>query len=431
MMVGYAYEENWKILEAYNAYERAYLISIRQEYYDPGLGSYLYRPLANLATRLGEYERAKGLLSRWLTELQKNPDSQILRQEASSDLSVVWLSLEQPDSALVVLKKALLVGEGSYHSRGHLLIRMAEANLAKGDIDAGLQAVDAGIALLQKTSSEEADWERKDRFGYLSAAWEEKGKLLQAGGSQTAAMVAYREALALRDLLPPVSPNRPRAKLLARMGELALEQGLHAKSYFSLALGELVGNQTDGLDSAVVYAENAFVSVLPGLAKAYEQEGQIDSARWALRWGLVAGQALWQSLSQESAKLELSEVMHQMYGESVRLAMQSEAHQAEALQWHEAHRAAYLQESALRNQVERQVLPDSLLRLSRRLQASLQLPGVSAEQRFAWSQANDTLQAYLKTHYPISPSGQAPPTVQQIQSRLAEQDDPSVVISYA
>ncbi|MEL6535880.1 MAG: CHAT domain-containing protein [Bacteroidota bacterium] len=433
MIVGYAQGQVGQLLGANETFEKAYLVSIREQLYDKEIGNHLYRPLANLATRFGEYERAKGLLQKWLLQLQITDQPEFLQQEAASNLSLVWLSLEQPDSALRVINQALILDKGILLSQGQVWTRLAEIHFMKNNFHAGLFAAQEAISILKEVPIDEEYWELGLRIGHYSAAMEVMGELLEATGQWKLAQEAYEEALHLQKQQSEGFPDRQQAKILVKRGDLAWRQGESkpSKDHYLAALASLTGvAELQALDSTTVFAENTFYEILPGLAQVYEEEQQYDSARWALRWGLVAGQALWQSLNQESAKLALSQSLHSLYGEAVRLAMQEGAVE-EALGWHEAHRAAYLQENAARNQLERQYLPDSLLRLSRRMKASLQLPGVSDDQRFAWSQAYDTLQAYLQTNYPVVDASLSAPALREVQEKLARSKGGSLVLSYA
>ncbi|HAA10987.1 MAG TPA: hypothetical protein DCE41_04510, partial [Cytophagales bacterium] len=290
MMMAYAQEKEGRLVAAYDTYEQAYLTCIKEQHYDATLGSFLYRPLATLATRFGEYERAKGLLQEWLFQLQETNQNEAIQQEAISNLSIVWLSLEQPDSALVLINEALRLKEGTPLTRGQIYTRLAEAQLAIQNFKEGTEAAQTATRLLQGVPPEEATWQLHNRVAYASAAWLVTGELFEAQLEEDMANQAYLNALSLHDQLPTKVPDRQRAKILVKIARLTHKQGELdvGKKYYQAALASLTGQVgLSALDSTTVFAENTFYEVLPGLARVYEQEQQYDSARWALRWGLV------------------------------------------------------------------------------------------------------------------------------------------------
>lgn len=437
MMVGYAYEQQENLLEAYNAYQKAYLICVRHAYYDAGLGSYLWRPLANIATRLGEYDKAKRLLKQWLYELSREPNTTRLQQEASNDLCLIWHSLEEPDSVLAVASKALAMNSDNLTVQGLLQMRVASAYQTLGQLGAGQTAVKLGIQALSATPLDNIpSWQKAAYTRYLSNGYHISGQLWEAMGELEKAQAAYTQALQVRSELPINFQPRGRAKVLSAIGNLALKQNSYGQAhrYFREALSTLTKKPASiAIDSTDIYPENSFYEVFAGLCTLYEVQEQPDSARWAIRWALVAGQLLWQNLKVASAKLALGNNLHEMYGTAVRLGMQQDhpLGWAEALFWQEQHRAAYLQESLNLSALEEAIYPDSLLRYQRRLRASIQLPQIASAQRFAWEQAYDTLQTYLQTRYPLPSKGSRMMNLKELQAQVREHRVKDALLYYA
>ena len=430
MILGYAQENQGNILEAYQTYEQAYLMALRQGYDDAVLAGYLYRPLANLATRLGEFSRALILLKKWHQRVKNQPDQVSQAQEAINDICLVWLSMEQPDSVMAILAQA--PSGGTTTSQGLLALRRAEAELDMGVVE-GNTIVEA-IHLLEQSMPDEQPWQQNARISYLAQALKIQGQVYQQQHQRTQAEGAYLSALALvQKGVTEGRPHRAAGKLQLERARMALEQGdsARARQLVEAGLCILTGYAHWQQAADSVWAENTFVGLFEVLAQSYAPSS--DSVRWALEKALEAGDALWENLRHESAHFTQSKVMHRIYGQLIafHFAVGTPSAYREALAVHGRHQAAVLRGQLARvQQLQSSPEGERLLQLERRLLASLALPEVPTHIRYAWSAAYDTLQEYIAQKVPIMTVPEVP-TASAVQAWLQGETPTSGAIVYA
>lgn len=273
---GYTSEKMSDYLSAKEYYEEVHLRLVRKADEQPlELGRYLYQPLGNIYTRLGEYENALLFLEKFrqLSLLSDDPSAQA---EAYSDLSIVYQTLGQSEEAIALYNEALKISGLSNKSKGLLLSNLGSSLLNVGKADDALTYSNQALSFFDRVNDRELSPQSKTAYeawtyGVIAKVYFEQADYRKA-------LANIEEALKHGVKAYGHSVSREMAKLYILKGTILLKnnQSEQALQSFQLALTYLFKMFNDGdtdsdPEAAILYAENAIVEALQGKAHAYYQ----------------------------------------------------------------------------------------------------------------------------------------------------------------
>jgi CHAT domain-containing protein len=269
-MLGNAFKKSSNILEAKSVYQKAFtgyrhLDSIAYDYDKRWVALYVYKPLANIYTRLENYENATSLLllSQSILEAvgKKGEGAQ-----AAIDLGILYATTERHQEAIDLFTKHYDNADLSDYIKSVLLLNRARSLMNTSETQAALTDINRAIHLLKT-----GEWP-----GVLLDAYHILGQLQTQKGNLEAAKSSLEYAIDLgKQTLPEKS--RKRAKIYASLGNFYLQKNdpktaLHA---FQKSLYCVLKNVDSSVISSTpdfknLYAENTILTAFDGKATAFQ-----------------------------------------------------------------------------------------------------------------------------------------------------------------
>lgn len=299
--------------QALVAYEAAYrLFQQHFEEEDYYTVNYIYRPLANLYSRFGDFQTAIGLL-RTAYRFFKATGREAAQAKVLNDLAIAEELAGEPEAALAHIEEALLLGGLS--PKNLVLLHSARARVLSvlGGHDRALQSIDAAFAALPRVErvqpAQLREWE--------GTLWNVRGSINAALRKWAASLNDFAEGEAILRGSGDVSYRRSLGKLLVDKGEMLRQKGTYraAVECQQAAMAVLLPGYTyshwhELPPQELLYAENTFSEALMGMANSlwqwYQQEGGQEKLEPVLKaCGLVfdVEQMLRRRYQGESAKL--------------------------------------------------------------------------------------------------------------------------------
>ncbi|MEQ8702623.1 MAG: CHAT domain-containing tetratricopeptide repeat protein [Phaeodactylibacter sp.] len=369
-------------------YEAAYRLF--QQHFDADdyyTVNYIYRPLANLYSRFGDFQTAIGLLSTSYRYFKSSARTGAL-VKVLNDLSIAEELAGQREASLGHINEALHLGGLS--PKDLVLLHSARARVlgAMGQNEQALSAIDEAFRALPQVTQVPPAYLRE---------WE--GTLWQVRGSITAALRRWStsaddfgKGATILSAAGHIRYRRSLAKLLVDKGEMLRQKGdyLSAVQCQQEAIQALLPGYscTDWQEMPTVemlYAENTFSEALTGWANSlwqwYEQEGgQVKLQQILSACDLVfeVEQMLRRRYQGESAKLSSVQGIRARTELGVMAALelweqtQQSAYKEVAFELAERSRSLLLREAMQKATAERQAdLPAEVLQRERELQQTL------------------------------------------------------------
>lgn len=356
------------VLRARDFYEEAVELFHRAEVENYNVGSYAYRQLGNIYTRLGDLEKARTLLARFL-QLAIEAENPTATADAFGDLSIVLREQGDAQAATELCRQALALDGLPAGYQGDIWLHLAEClqhsspELALAHAQQALQLYaspgarqhlpEAGLDTLRQAMAHK-------RIGLLKAATKQPEKeALQSLYKAHALLTARNNAGWQRDL----------SKLYIDMADLSMRWELYGAALENAqeALNTLVGpmERTQAPAHEKLYAENSLMEALILKAEAMKMlHRTTGDTAWlnAAHRQLVAAAEV-ERMLKNSYRFESSKLWLQAQGHS-RVALQMdvlwELYQLDAAAW--THTVLELFESSRSNiLLEAQHRPDGLL----------------------------------------------------------------------
>ncbi len=270
-MLGNAHKRTSRILEAKKAYETALagyrlLDTLAYEYDRRWLSLYIYKPLANIYTRLENYENAGALLllsQSVLVESGKKGEA----AQASIDLGILYATTGRHEEAIGLFSAHENALNLSDYIKSILLLNKARSQMAISQNQFALLDIQKAVELSKSNNSSRS---------VLMDAYHILGQLLVQNGQFEQAKKALNRALELERKISSAK-SRKRAKIYASLGNLYLDQKEPEKALdnFQKSLHSVLEN-IDTVNVASLpepkdlYAENSILTALEGKSTAYE-----------------------------------------------------------------------------------------------------------------------------------------------------------------
>jgi CHAT domain-containing protein len=273
---GYVSEKVGDYLSAKHYYEQVHLRLVRSEDEQVlELGRYLYQPLGNIYTRLGEHEKAILFLEKF-RELSLLSRDQNASAEAYSDLSIVYQSLGQSQQAIAIYEEALKLPGLSNKSKGLILSNLGSSLLSVGRMAEALTCSKQALSFF--TTVNEKELSNQNKNAYQAWTYGVIAKVCFEQDDHIRALENIDRALKYSELAFGNSVSREVAKLYVLKGSILLKnhQTQEALQNFQLALTFLFNTYKDtdtenNPDESMLFAENTIIEALEGKAQAYYQ----------------------------------------------------------------------------------------------------------------------------------------------------------------
>lgn len=271
VMLGNAYKRTSRILEAKASYQKAFsgyrhLDSLAYDYDKRWVALFVYKPLANIYTRLENYENATSLLLLARSVLEDSGKKGEAAQ-AAIDLGILYATTERHQEAVSLFEQQFKNPDLSDYIRAVLLLNKARSLMQLSRTDAGLKDIQSAISVLKQ-----GHWN-----SILMDAYHVLGQLqVQKGDTQNAKASLNRAIILSREVLP--TRSRKRSKIYASTGELYLRNNeletallYYQKSLFAV-LNNIDSTDVSSMpDPRDLYAENSILTALDGKAAAFEK----------------------------------------------------------------------------------------------------------------------------------------------------------------
>lgn len=241
--------------------------------------NYIYRPLANLYSRFGDFQTAVGLL-RTANRFFKATGRTSARAKILNDLSIAEELAGEPDAALGHIEEALHLEELSpkdlvllHSGRARVLGGMGKNKAARQAINEAFRALPQ---VTQVPPAYLAEWE--------GSLWHVRGSISAALGQWDTAAGDFAQGEGILRASGGISYRRALAKLLVDKGEMLARKGdypaavrSHQQAIQALLPNYAFQEGTEMPSTGALYAENTFSDALTGWGKSlwlwYQQEG--------------------------------------------------------------------------------------------------------------------------------------------------------------
>lgn len=274
--------------------------------------NYIYRPLANLYSRFGDFQTAIGLL-RTAYRFFKDTGRTAAQAKVLNDLAIAEELAGEPDAALGHIEAALNLENLS--AKDLVLLHSARARVlgVLGRHEAALHAIDAAFAHLPKVEQVPPAYLRE----WEGSLWNVRGSINAALQRWAASAQDFAEGEAILRTSGEVSYRRSLGKLLVDKGEMLRQKGAyqtaaacHQSAMVALLPGYRFNHWQELPALELLYAENTFSEALTGWANSlwawYEQEGgqeKLEPVLQACKLIFEVEQMLRRRYQGESAKL--------------------------------------------------------------------------------------------------------------------------------
>ena len=228
------------ILPSITAYENAYRFYYTDPLPDTDVLEYILKPLGNNYTRLGDYERATFIQSKALNIAREHRDARQIAG-ACNNLAVSSLMQEQYGKALDYGSEGLRHAPKGAGIAGLLHSTMADVYLKSGHVDSAARSASQCIGLLRQA----ALLKEENAAYWLASAYEIAGDIAFARPRWSEAGTLFHSALQTLEKYYPGARKRERARLLGKLGRLALRQKQPAPQY-EAALRLVVRGRNNG-----------------------------------------------------------------------------------------------------------------------------------------------------------------------------------------
>jgi CHAT domain-containing protein len=233
--------------------------------------NYVYHPLANIYTRLGENEQAIQLLKVFIVRNETVENTRFIGL-GYNDLGLAYLNKGDTEEALKTYKQGLNVPNASYGSLGLIASNLASLYADIHEPEKGIYYAQESIKSLKKAS------ENQRNKGYLAGTYVTLGQLYS---KQEAFVKADQNFSLAKDLLASIYPEMQHRK----WGKyyLAVGNSFSLRNNFKAALDQYQSalkavlpdfnplNQSDLPSIDILYPEVVIIEALTNKAKTYAQ----------------------------------------------------------------------------------------------------------------------------------------------------------------
>jgi len=266
MYQGYYLKETGDVLASAQAYEKALDLYSGFRPADFDIIEWVYKPLGNHYTRLGDNEKAIHLFTQAIEIAQENYPSGALAG-LYNNLGLAYWNQARYTEAIEQYQKGLSLADLSLRNRALLLSNLAGSYFDQGDLEKALiTALEAESLLFSIRQKADDD---PQLLGWISGNKKMLGRIYLNDGNYKKADKAFREALQAGIKASRGGKNRQTGKIYIELGELRQAEGQldEALASYNEALASVLPDfqpktQTDNPDAAKLYEENTLFEAL-------------------------------------------------------------------------------------------------------------------------------------------------------------------------
>jgi len=297
------------------------------------LAKFLYKPLGNIYTRLGEYSAGESILKQFVTAVLIEEDY-LRAAQGYNDLGLLYSNWDKLENSQEAYENALKLPIDDRGILTMLLLNLSDLFIKENHLEsAKTQLARAKEMLINRDNGEQVD----TRFDLLLSNIYKKQALIHVEqGDFAAALTALDQEFNHLQLYYQNTQRREFGKHYVQKGLLFLEMKDYAKSLtqFQLALQSVLYNyspkgQHDLPLPEACYAENTIMEALGGMASVYQEWNEAKPNIFYLKQALACyelmhtvEQALRQSYLYESSKLFNLEESREQSENAIRVAYQ-------------------------------------------------------------------------------------------------------------
>lgn len=297
---GYDHLLTGDILGSINDYENAYAYFYKYKVLQFDAVEYIFKPLSNNYTRLGDYERAVFMQQKSLALLNVFDDAD-KKAAVYSNMAIAYYTMgNYPQAALCVAQGDKLTKNADIHYR--LQNILADILYEQGQLQ------QAKSVLLQNTLPQKKP---DPETAYMQfGAYTTLGRINLKAGDLKKAEAGFNTALQLADTWFAGNRMRERANIIAQLAKIQRlrRQPLQALGLLNKALQLLrintLNNQTQ---ARLVYGENNLVDIFREKALVYQSLGQDEPALENLRYALLATDKIRKEFADKKTKERLQQ----------------------------------------------------------------------------------------------------------------------------
>lgn len=392
MYHGYYLKEAGDIIGSARAYEKALDAYSEISAEDFDIIEWVYKPLGNHYTRLGENEKAINLFTKAIGLAREKYSSNTLAG-LFNNLGLAYWNQARYTLAIEQYQKGLSLSELTARNKALLLSNLAGSYFDSGEIEKAWEIAARADQLLNALRKQNDN--DQQLMAWLSGNTKIRGLIQVAQKKYTAAANSFKEARETGLQASGGTPNRQIGKIYIELGNLRQLEGRldEALIYYNQALMAVLPNYkpaltTDNPSSDDLYEENTLFEALEGKANTlfskYQADPQIKWLKSSLECHQLASRAeslLRQTYQYQSSKLRLQGFSRQRSEQAIEVAhllflkTQDPAFVSSAFQFAEQNKATILLEAVKRNvSLQKVAQGDSLFsaeRQWRRLQADI------------------------------------------------------------
>ncbi|MEO0582700.1 MAG: CHAT domain-containing protein [Bacteroidota bacterium] len=323
LKLGRIYYRQQRFLEAISTYEKAGYWLEKAEYNPQNCARFVYKDLANIYTRLGDYERALLYLNHALDLLESESD-RLIYAYLLSDKGIAFIETNQLIEAEETLNQTLQLAQRLGHSvEGDVFLNLAKVAQISGESAKSEAMATSALKIYRRDSS----------LQDMAIAHLALGVYTAAQGKISEARTHYQTATNLEQGNEGSFKGRQRGKILAAFADFEADQQKRARALelFQQAIQTVVPqfspqDLTALPDDSLLYEENLLYESLLGMAEIFEQEYAETSQTNYLLQALEAREKVMRvedllrgRFAYEGPKLQLQAERHARTGSLLRL----------------------------------------------------------------------------------------------------------------
>jgi hypothetical protein len=333
VQLAFTYEKFGDYLNAKKVYRFALELANKNEENNYQIAKYIQKPLANIYTRLGEFEAGETVLKEFIQIVETQEDF-TQASKGYNDLGLLYASWSKPESAQKAYQSGLALPTISRSENALILLNMSDLLIQMQELESVEGFIDQAMLLMQKEAKEEVPHE--DLHFFIANIFSKKAYIATELQDYDNALDALDKEFHHYQIYYHNTQRREFGKVYVQKGFLFLEIKDHpqALAQFQLALQSVLYNYEptgphDLPSPTACYAENTIMEALSGMAEVYQQWYKTEPNAFYLEQALasyelmhVVEQALRQSYLYDSSKLFNLEESRQQSENAIRVAHQ-------------------------------------------------------------------------------------------------------------
>ena len=296
------------IFESINSYENAFSFFQKYQILDYDVVEYIFKPLGNNYTRLGDYERALFIQQKSI-EFQRNYSEDINKTAAIyCNMAISYRSMGKLEDAYKAINTGLTLKPDHFN---RIMLNNVYADVLYDDKNYAKAAaiIESNISQQKANNAETAYW--------LMSSHITAGNIYLQQQQIAKASMAYQKALQLFNQYYPHSRVRERANLYLQIGETYLAQN---KPKETIKYAQKTLNTLGITSTKNIYGDNKLVEAFILLAKANLQLKQPAKALKNINLSLLAADKIRNEFAADRTKERLQNYLKQIAEQGIAIS---------------------------------------------------------------------------------------------------------------